>query len=285
MGNMLSLPEQLTYSTVRIECAGRGRSVSTGTGFFCRLLHRDGLYAPVLVTSRHVVAGAQRGRLHLTLADQVGRQASQVHTITLDDFQARWLPHPETAVDLCVMPSAELVVEVQQRTSRTLQMLDSDLIATPAESTELTAFEDVVVVGYPNGVWDSINNRPIVRKGITATDPDVDYAGRPQFLIDRPWLPGTSGAPVFLWNIGSHVTRAGELVGRSRVRLLGILSTSPGRRVTTGVGLMSRPAEQEAIAFSSTSVDLGVVVKVRKLLEFEPILEVLAARGQQRWAW
>jgi hypothetical protein len=283
--NTLSLAEQLTYSTVRIECARRGHGVSTGTGFFCRLLQRDGRYAPMLVTSRHVVTGAQRGRLHLTLANPAGYPAAQAHTITLDDFQARWLPHPETRVDLCVMPIAELVVTVQQRTGLGPQMLGSDLIPTPAEVAELTAIEDVVVVGYPNGVWDTANNRPIVRKGITATEPGVDYGGRPQFLIDRPWLPGTSGAPVFLWNPGSYTTRDGEHVWRSRVWLLGILSTSPGRPVAATVELMSAPAEQQASGLSTTSFDLGIVVKAHRLLEFEPILEALAARGQQRWAW
>jgi hypothetical protein len=285
MAHTLSLPEQLTLSTVRIECAHRGHGVSTGTGFFCRLLQRDGYSAPVLVTNRHVVAGAQRGRLHLMLADPAGRPAARTHTITLDDFQARWLPHPERAVDLCVMPVADLVLDVQQQTRLTPQMLGSELICTPAELATLSPIEDIIVISYPNGIWDAVNNRPIVRKGITATEPNVDYAGRPEFLIDRGWLPGASGAPVFLWNIGSHTTRAGEVVGRSRVRLLGVLTSSPGQRMAGTLDATRAPAQQESLPFSLASLDIGIVVKARKLLELEPILEAVEAHGRQRWTW
>ena len=33
----------------------------------------------------------------------------------------------------------------------------------------ISRIEDITVVGYPDGIWDSYNNMPIVRKGITAT--------------------------------------------------------------------------------------------------------------------
>ena len=286
MVNTLSPAERIISSTVRIECARRGRGVSTGTGFFCRLLQKDGYYAPVLVTCRHVVAGAQRGRLHLHLATSRGQPlTAKYHTLTLDDFQSRWLPHPETRVDLCVMPMAELLLEVQQRTTLAFELLDAALIPTAAELAELSAGDDVVVVSYPNGVWDSVNNRPVVRKGITATEPRVEYMGRAEFLIDMAWLPGASGSPVFLWNIGSYVTKAGESRGGSRVKLLGILSGSPAHRLTSAVELMNESLDQQATASPAILDTFGVVVKARKLLEFEPILEAMAVRGQHRWAW
>ena len=286
MTNNLSPAELLTYSTVRIECVLRGRSVSAGTGFCCSLLQKDGYYAPVIVTSRRVVEGAQRGRLYLNLASATGQpRAPQPHTIILDDFQARWLPHPEPAVDLCVMPIAELLVEAQQRTKGALQLVDRGLIPTPAELAELTAIEEIVVVGYPNGVWDSAHHRPIIRTGITATAPTVDYMGRAEFLIDTGWLPGASGSPVFLWNMGGYRTQAGELVGHPRVKLLGMLTTSPARRVAGAGERGSELFEPQAPAFPTIPDSLGVVVQARKVLEFEPILEALAARGQQRWSW
>jgi hypothetical protein len=221
MANDLSLAERVIHSTVRIECVRRDRRVSTGTGFFCGLLQKAGYYAPVLVTSRQVVAGAQRGRL----------------------------------------------------------------IPTPAELAEVPAWEDVVVVGYPNGVWDSVNNRPILRKGITATDPNVDYQGRAEFLVDLAWLPGSSGSPVFLWNIGSYATRAGELRMGSRVKLVGIFSSGPARRTISEATLFGEPTGQQEFALPTASSDFGTVIKARKLMELEPILAAIAARGQQRWRW
>jgi hypothetical protein len=150
---------------------------------------------------------------------------------------------------------------------------------------ELSAGDDVVVVSYPNGVWDAVNNRPVVRRGATATEPRVEYMGRAEFLIDMAWLPGASGSPVFLWNIGSYVTRGGESRGGSRVKLLGILSGSPAHRMTSAVELMNGSLEQQATAAPAILDTFGVVVKARKLLEFEPILEAMAVRGQHRWAW
>ena len=50
--------------------------------------------------------------------------------------------------------------------------------------SELSAIEEIIMIGYPVGIWDSANNMPIVRKGITATRPDIDYEGRKEFMID-----------------------------------------------------------------------------------------------------
>jgi len=40
------------------------------------------------------------------------------------------------------------------------------------------------MIGYPSGLWDTKNNLPIVRKGITATTPYFDYNGKREFLVD-----------------------------------------------------------------------------------------------------
>lgn len=55
---------------------------------------------------------------------------------------------------------------------------------------------DIVVVGYPNGLWDDVNNLPIFRKGILATSPSVMYKNTQEFLIDCAIYPGSSGSPV-----------------------------------------------------------------------------------------
>jgi hypothetical protein len=38
----------------------------------------------------------------------------------------------------------------------------------PEEWSKLTALEQIVIVGYPDNVWDSVNNLPVLRRGITA---------------------------------------------------------------------------------------------------------------------
>ena len=67
---------------------------------------------------------------------------------------------------------------------------------------ELTPVEDIVMIGYPIGLIDEVNNKPVVRKGITATDIRLDYNGRKEFLIDAACFHGSSGSPVFLRKMG-----------------------------------------------------------------------------------
>jgi hypothetical protein len=57
------------------------------------------------------------------------------------------------------------------------------MIPTEEDLADLTAVEDVLMVGYPLGLWDQRNNLPIFRRGITATHSAVDYEGEPVFTI------------------------------------------------------------------------------------------------------
>ena len=34
------------------------------------------------------------------------------------------------------------------------------------------------MVGYPIGLWDEVNNMPLVRKGITSYHPSMDFEGK-----------------------------------------------------------------------------------------------------------
>jgi len=68
------------------------------------------------------------------------------------------------------------------------------------------------MVGYPVGIWDSANNMPVIRRGITATHPGKDYEGKSEFMIDAACFPGSSGSPVFLFNLGSYPQKAGGIV-------------------------------------------------------------------------
>ncbi len=61
------------------------------------------------------------------------------------------------------------------------------------------------MVGYPVGLWDSVNNMPILRRGSTATLLDWTYEGRQEFVIDAACFPGSSGSPVFKYTVGDYI--------------------------------------------------------------------------------
>ena len=54
----------------------------------------------------------------------------------------------------------------------------------------------MLIVGYPLGFSDDINNLPVYRKGMIASSYPVEFEQYPYFLIDSNLHEGTSGSPV-----------------------------------------------------------------------------------------
>lgn len=277
MSPELSLSEQMTYGTVRIECEAED-GLSTGTGFFFRFLEHGDNYVPAIVTNKHVVKGAVRGRIHFTLQGSEGQPLPGQHApYVLEQFQQQWIHHPDSEVDLCILPIASLLEHAASENKQLFFIsLDKSLIPTPEDLSDLTALEDVVMIGYPNGIWDSMNNMPIIRRGITATHPNLDYEGNSEFMIDAACFPGSSGSPVFLFNLGGYTTKTGgTVIGPNRVKLLGILYAGPQHTATGEIQIVDVPTTQQAVAFSRIPNNLGLVIKAHRLLELDSILSRL----------
>lgn len=71
----LSPAEQLAHSTVRIECDLAGGGIGAGTGFFYSLDRNGDQHVPVIVTNKHVIADASKGRFLLMLQEESGGPA------------------------------------------------------------------------------------------------------------------------------------------------------------------------------------------------------------------
>lgn len=284
MAHQLSDAEQLTYSTVRIECEIAAGQVATGTAFCFAFKVDDKHTIPVLVTNKHVVSGAKKGRFFFHSSDQNGAPIrGGFFPIQLDNFEQRWVSHPDANIDLCMMPIADVLSTASLQGVRVFQVnLHRSLILGPEELTRLDAIEDVIMVGYPVGLWDQVNNMPIVRKGITATHPSLDYNGRPEFMIDAACFPGSSGSPVFLFNHGSFAVKSGEThIGR-RTKLLGILYAGPQHKTTGEIQVVQVPTAQKPISVLQIPINLGVVIKASKLLDFESVFRQLIYRDLAR---
>jgi hypothetical protein len=277
MTEQLSPSEVLTYSTVRIECKTSNTDVSIGTAFFFEFLKDGNKSVPVLVTNKHVIASAVEGRFLLHSADSSGSPSpGSVITVKLDNFEQRWIEHPNQEIDLCIMPVAPLFVEAKKQARQPFHVsLDPTLIPTIKEMQDLTALEDIIMIGYPIGIWDSKNNMPVVRRGITATHAGTDYEGRQEFMIDAACFPGSSGSPVFLFNSGSYTTKTGSINIGSRIKLLGILYAGPQYTTSGELQIINVPTQQKVIAISHIPMNLGICIKAQQLLKFETILTTL----------
>jgi hypothetical protein len=262
MAVQLSPSEALTYSTVRIECKTRNAGVSIGTAFFFEFLKEGDKSVPVLITNKHVIAGAVEGRFLLHTADPSGGPLpGATINVQLDSFEHRWIVHPNKEVDLCIMPVAPLFFEANKQAKQIFHVpLDPALIPTLEEMRELTALEDIIMIGYPIGIWDSKNNMPVVRRGITATHAGTDYEGRQEFMIDAACFPGSSGSPVFLFNFGSYTTKAGGVNIGSRIKLIGILYAGPQYTTQGELQIINVPTQQKTIAISHIPINLGICI-------------------------
>jgi hypothetical protein len=275
--NKLSASEMLAYSTVRIECefdSGGG----TGTGFFFQFLNdpETGMHVPVVITNKHVVAGAKRGRLIFCKKNKEGDPLDKEHfQVYFDDFESLWKMHPDSNVDLCAMAIGPFLNEAAKNGDHLYYIpLDKSLIPNESQLNQLTALEEILMVGYPNGIWDDVNNQPIFRKGVTATHPCKDYGGKKELMIDAACFPGSSGSPVFIFNNGGYVDKQGtSYTGTTRIILLGALYAGPSHTAKGEIIIENVPTNQKPVPISRIPNNLGLVIKSERILELENLFK------------
>jgi hypothetical protein len=281
MVQSLSASEQLAFTTVRIQCETNTGNVSTGTGSFFSFKFSGDQQVPVIITNRHVIEDSTKGIFQLTRANADSTpQVGKFDNIIVDNFEKRWIPHPKSEIDLCIMPIAPLFHKAQkQGKSFFHRQFDESLLPSQQLLTDLTALEEVLMVGYPVGLWDSTNNMPIFRRGITATHPNLDFEGREEFLIDAACFPGSSGSPVLLYDLGNYINRQGATVIGTRIALLGILYAGPQFTVEGEIKVLPIPTQMKPVPVSRIPVNLGIVIKARQILEFKPVLKGMLGGG------
>lgn len=204
--------------TIRIDTAAGG-----GTGFITGRREGDDL-ALFLVTSSHVVARADRMMLAFLTESGGQNPGKPKKVLDVPDIQHRCAFHEDPKVDVAVIPFGGIAGEYSNRgTPLRFKAIPTDMYLSESKSHELSAIEEVIVVGYPRLLRDEHTLTPIVRTGITATAIDQDFQALRGFLIDAAVFEGSSGSPIFIYNVGSYPTLTGIVIGRRAV-FLGILA-------------------------------------------------------------
>lgn len=268
----MSLSEQLIYCTTKIISILDENKIATGTGFFMNFNQNieKNTCQPVIITNKHVVENAKKLIFSICRADDNNKPLdTKKFTITLDAFKI--INHPSDDVDLCAIPIANVDSLTQQNNVKLFRgKFGTDLLISDVEIKECSAMEDIIMIGYPNGLEDTYNNKPIIRKGITSTHMKFDYNGKKEFLIDMACFPGSSGSLIFLCNESSY-TKGNSVIIGSRCRLLGLLYAGPQH---TGVGEIvfeNIPTSPKAVI--NIPNNLGLVIKAERIKELEDIMK------------
>jgi hypothetical protein len=266
--------EALVLSTIKINCFSDtiidGKKISSsysGTGFFfVYFFPKDTIL--VLVTNKHVIKNCLRGSFNFRgLSLLLSEEKNYITHVkySLLDFESHWIEH-ETQ-DLAILPLAPIFkdLNVSENLSPLYGYYSEDHIPTQDKITDVKAIEDVLMIGYPKGLNDDINDLPIVRKGITATPFKVDYKNNLQFLLDIAIYPGSSGSPViFKSGINDNFS---QIYTKRKLFLLGIASKSINFPVK-GEAFTSDTATHQNVNFI-LPIDIAVVIKSSCLLDFK----------------
>jgi hypothetical protein len=260
---------QLLYATVMIVATLANGETSTGTAFFYQFKIDAQRSVPTLVTNKHVISGASSVKflVHEAIIDkETGKQGPGTTSFEVSVPGGLFIEHPGD-VDLCAMPFEPLRRQASMQGKEVFFIsLTEELIPDDDKLREMSVLEDVVMVGYPIGLSDLANNFPIIRKGITASHPHVDFNGKPWAVVDIASFPGSSGSPVLLLNQGAYGTKGGFVIG-SRTLLLGILFAGPVLKTDGTWEIKEIPTAKVRVPVVVTSipVHLGYYVKAKEL--------------------
>lgn len=215
------LNARLVYSTVRIENIMVNNITMIGTGFFY-LANINGTERLTIVTNKHVISDSKICHFRITESD--GNNNPTQNYLDLALANAHWYLHPSE--DIAVLIVDTRINEQFKRFGKNpplIACLSNGATVINNESDKIQPWQQVYMVGYPEGMLDEKNNIPISRTGIVSTPYKMDFSGRKAFLVDIPVFHGCSGSPIIIEDGDRGVKLLGiateTIIGRDKIPL------------------------------------------------------------------
>lgn len=221
--------DHLSLSTTPIFLKNNDAIVSQGTGFIY-VRERENEQVLFLVTNYHVLTGSSPEKKEPPKGNNIEwffhedkDDSSKIKPICFPLFNQEGKPiwitstsHPYA--DLAVIPiPITLAQGCDIRCISEKWYSESDILVRPTTPGTL--------VGYPYGFYDRRNSLPVWKTGSIASEPEVDFDGKPYFLLDISAFPGMSGSPAFAVTYGAYESTSGAAkVGGVR-KFLGIYAS------------------------------------------------------------
>jgi hypothetical protein len=261
--------DHLSLSTTPVFLWKGKRVVSQGTGFYFGR-QAQGQAEGFLVTNYHMLTGRDpleakppRGDSITIQLHKTGDTTSEVREVRLPLFTTEGQPvwvvsesTPEADLGIIPLPSAGLG-------GCNISCISSEWATESRLKVRPTS--NVTLIGYPCGYYDTKNALPIWKTGTVASEPDIDFEGKPYFLVDVSAFPGMSGAPVCAIAYGTYETEAGNVVVGGARRFLGVFASMMVQREHRYLEELEYATKPGIVM--QQSLDLGRVWKAKLLLE------------------
>ena len=269
--------EALPYTVVRIRAGdpNDGRIAHSGTGFFYNLKFGPGDIL-LIVSNKHVLCGKTWIELDFASADDRGRRIfGPPIKYRIEAGQLPIFAHPDPHVDLAALPLGPLLEHLTKHGKRPhTPCLSQGLFIPNHQQTVLHAATSVLMVGFPNGIMDEVNNLPVVRRGTLATHYKADYLGETNFVVDIAAFGGSSGSPVFAFFENMFTDEKGNtnFFGGVIFHLIGVLHSGPV--ITADGRIVPAPVPTGShIAQTNMSIHLGYCLKAFRIEELRSVIE------------
>lgn len=266
--------DHLSLSTTPIVLYRDDVPVSQGTGFYYshKLQAEDKGQALFLVTNYHVLTGYGPTENKKPIGNNISFQfhthdsdPSQIKTIRFPlfttDNKPAWISSsavPEA--DLAVLPlPASIYSDCKQVCCISQEWLNSG-------NMKVRPASDVVLIGYPYGYYDSRNALPVWKKGSVASEPEMNFDGKPLMVIDISAFPGMSGSAAYAVAYGSYETEKNQInIGGAR-RFLGVYASMQMRKEHKFLEELAHSEKGPGIVHTE-SLQLGHVWKAQLIVD------------------
>lgn len=271
----------LVRSTVRLVAgASASKLTSTGTGFFYKVVHPATNLAKIFIlTNKHVVRDAAvvefvlSSALSLADLDSQHQPVGRVDEIVVWPLNGNLVMHPDIDTDLCAI---DITVPYSRPLNAGRQLrsmcVDSTWLHGPEDRKILRDIEQVLVIGYPAGLWDSHNNMPVARLGTTATHPLARYLGKRNFLIDVAAFQGSSGSPVFTYEAPMFRQPSGAFTPGTKVGFVGIVWGVIERTTSGELRAVEIPSASVNVPVLQTSLNLAIALNADAVRDIDDLV-------------
>ena len=262
----ITITEHLLFSTLRLET-----SSGVGTGFYFVFDLEDNKKIPVIITNKHVLNGNSNEDVQFSLHYvQNDRPSEEVINII---YSTNWIFHDY--YDLAFTFINPLFEQIKTQGKQVFMIpITEELIWKNDKLEELTSVENVLMFGYPIGLYDHKNILPLIRNGITSSHPAIDYNGEKIGVVDMACFPGSSGSPIFIINEGNFTDKKKKaLVTGNRIIFLGILYSGPVYNSKGEIIVENIPTQQVVRSVTPQMINLGYYIKAQVILDFKSTIK------------